>query len=102
MVNSFLMAGKGIAATFTEDHAKVEVQLARSTTDAQMSAFKNFLKHKELPRWHSDWINRRTGDADSAQPDESIGSREEVKLVRTAIDELVEMCETWRGKMHRF
>lgn len=102
MVKAFLVGGKGIGATFTEDRSKIEVKLARSTTDAQMSAFKKYLKHKELPRWHSDWINKRTGDANSAQPDESIGGREEVKLIRTAIDEMVEMCETWKKEVHRF
>lgn len=41
------MAGKGIAAIFTETEGKMEIRLDKSTTDVGMKVFKKYLKHKE-------------------------------------------------------
>lgn len=67
----------------TEDGMKVE-KLAK------------FLKRKELPRWHPDRLNQRTGKPGVI--DESIGKRADIVAVRTAVQELIGTCEDFLTK----
>ena len=96
-VQLFFLRGFGLSAT---PYATGQGILMRFDSDTSRQSLQDLIKHlqrKELPRWHPDRMNLRTGA--EGKIDESIGKRTEVVAVRTAIQELLEQCKKRLEKM---
>ncbi|KAK4616254.1 hypothetical protein CLAFUW4_10559 [Fulvia fulva] len=91
-VKTFFLRGAGFESTYfhkplaheSEDPYAIWIGLDEDLQE--LAALERYLHRVEIPRWHSDRINKRTGV--TGEVDEGIARSEEVKTVWNALREL--------------
>lgn len=91
-VQTILLGGFGISAYATVRSEKPCLGLGSSIKKEDLDVVLKYLKRKEQPRWHPDWMSLRTGMQGSV--DEGISKRKEVVAMRVAVQRLIEFLES--------
>lgn len=88
IVQRFFLHGYGITFKFDCEGPR---WLIMENSTSKVGQLRKYLKLKELPRWHPDWLGRRTGV--EGLRDEGLGTKPGIKPIRTGVEELIEKCE---------
>lgn len=90
-VQLLFLAGFGLTGTLSSSGDNLTIRISSASSKSKLEAMAKWLRRTEVPRWHPDRMNLRTGSRGSV--DEAISKKKEVVAMRTAAQLLLEKVE---------